>query len=112
MTDRAFLVTKHVVRSHYPSVSEPDRPPSSGLEHFHAIYDREFDYVWRTLGRMGDQQDHPTGGLAEKRDALIVQALAKLSRSEEARVAAAEFIARYPNTIHRARVERVLEELP
>ncbi|NVB76826.1 MAG: sigma-70 family RNA polymerase sigma factor [Kofleriaceae bacterium] len=34
-------------------MSEPDRPPGSGLEIFHAVYEREFDYVWRNLGRMG-----------------------------------------------------------
>jgi RNA polymerase sigma-70 factor (ECF subfamily) len=37
-------------------VSEPDRLPDSGLEAFHAIYDREFDYVWRNVGRMGVPQ--------------------------------------------------------
>ena len=34
-------------------VREPDRPPGSGRELFDAIYEAEFDYVWRTLGRMG-----------------------------------------------------------
>jgi RNA polymerase sigma-70 factor (ECF subfamily) len=34
-------------------VSESDRPAGSGLEAFDAIYDRELDYVWRTLGRLG-----------------------------------------------------------
>jgi RNA polymerase sigma-70 factor (ECF subfamily) len=34
-------------------VREPDRPPGAGRELFDAIYDAEFDYVWRTLGRMG-----------------------------------------------------------
>lgn len=34
-------------------VREPDRPPGSGHELFDAIYEAEFDYVWRTLGRMG-----------------------------------------------------------
>jgi RNA polymerase sigma-70 factor (ECF subfamily) len=34
-------------------VSEPDRPAGSGLEAFDEIYDRELDYVWRTLGRFG-----------------------------------------------------------
>jgi RNA polymerase sigma-70 factor (ECF subfamily) len=34
-------------------VSESDRSPGSGLEAFDEIYDRELDYVWRTLGRFG-----------------------------------------------------------
>lgn len=34
-------------------VSEPARPPGTGLEAFDAIYEREFDYVWRNLGRLG-----------------------------------------------------------
>jgi RNA polymerase sigma-70 factor (ECF subfamily) len=31
-------------------VSDADPPP---LADFDAVYDREFDYVWRTLGRLG-----------------------------------------------------------
>ncbi|HTJ44061.1 MAG TPA: sigma-70 family RNA polymerase sigma factor [Kofleriaceae bacterium] len=34
-------------------MSESDRPPGPGLEAFDAVYEREFDYVWRTLGRLG-----------------------------------------------------------
>jgi RNA polymerase sigma-70 factor (ECF subfamily) len=34
-------------------VREPDRPPGTGLEIFDEIYEREFDYVSRTLGRLG-----------------------------------------------------------
>lgn len=49
-------MTKHGSPSQYPDVSEPDQPPGAGLEAFHEIYDREFDYVWRTLGRMGVPQ--------------------------------------------------------
>jgi RNA polymerase sigma-70 factor (ECF subfamily) len=41
-------------------VSEPDRPPGSGLEGFNEVYDREFEYVWRSLGRLGvDQAEIP-----------------------------------------------------
>ncbi len=46
-------MTKSVVSSQYSGVREPDRPPGSGHELFDAIYEGEFDYVWRTLGRMG-----------------------------------------------------------
>lgn len=34
-------------------VSVPDRPPGSGLGVFDEVYDREFEYVWRSLGRLG-----------------------------------------------------------
>ena len=34
-------------------MSESDRPAGSGLEAFDEIYEREIDYVWRTLGRFG-----------------------------------------------------------
>jgi RNA polymerase sigma-70 factor (ECF subfamily) len=37
-------------------VRVPDRPPGSGRELFDAIYESEFDYVWRTLGRLGVPQ--------------------------------------------------------
>ena len=40
---------------------EPDRPPGGGLDAFDAIYEREFDYVWRSLGRLG----MPTPDLAD-----------------------------------------------
>jgi RNA polymerase sigma-70 factor (ECF subfamily) len=33
-------------------VKEPD-PPPGGEAPFEAIYEREFDYVWRSLGRLG-----------------------------------------------------------
>lgn len=46
-------MTKPGESSQYTTVSEPGRPPGSGLEDFHAVYEREFDYVWRNLGRMG-----------------------------------------------------------
>jgi RNA polymerase sigma-70 factor (ECF subfamily) len=34
-------------------VNESDRPDGSGLEAFDEIYEREVDYVWRTLRRFG-----------------------------------------------------------
>lgn len=51
---------------------------------------------------------HPEGVLAEEREALEVTALARLHRSDEARAAAARFLAHYPNSIHRALVEHAL----
>lgn len=46
-------MTKSPQSAQYPDVSEPDRPPGSELEGFDAIYEREFDYVWRCLRRLG-----------------------------------------------------------
>jgi RNA polymerase sigma-70 factor (ECF subfamily) len=34
-------------------VDESAPPPAPGLEQFDAIYDQEFAYVWKTLGRLG-----------------------------------------------------------
>ena len=45
-------MTKSARPAQYASVREPDRSPGSGLELFNEIYEREFDYVWRNLGRM------------------------------------------------------------
>jgi RNA polymerase sigma-70 factor (ECF subfamily) len=49
-------VTKTPARRHYAIVSESDR-----LDSFNALYAHEFDYVWRTLGRLGI----PTRDLAD-----------------------------------------------
>jgi RNA polymerase sigma-70 factor, ECF subfamily len=49
----AFFVTKTAIPSQCVGVSESDRPAGSGLEAFDEIYERELDYVWRTLGRFG-----------------------------------------------------------
>jgi RNA polymerase sigma-70 factor (ECF subfamily) len=34
-------------------VGQSDPPAGPGLEAFNAVYQRELDYVWRTLGRLG-----------------------------------------------------------
>ena len=54
-------MTKPAPSAQYASVSEPVRPPGSGLDAFDAIYEREFDYVWRNLGRLGV----PPGDIAD-----------------------------------------------
>lgn len=50
---REAAVTKAALSRQYPGVSESDRPPGAGTDHFDVIYDRELDYVWKTLGRLG-----------------------------------------------------------
>jgi len=49
-------VTKTGGSPQYGGVERPDRPPGSGLEAFDEIYERELDYVWRTLRRLGVPQ--------------------------------------------------------
>jgi hypothetical protein len=59
-----------------------------------------------------DVRRHPDGSLTEERAALNVLALEKLGRRDEARAASAAFATRYPTSVHRARIERALEETP
>lgn len=46
-------MTKSAPHQQYIDVSESDRPAGSRLEAFDAVYEREYTYVWRTLGRLG-----------------------------------------------------------
>lgn len=50
-------MTKSPVSPQYLDVREPDRSPGPELDRFDAVYDREFDYVWRTMGRLGVPRD-------------------------------------------------------
>ena len=59
-----------------------------------------------------DERHHAQGPLGEERDALRVSVLVALGRSADARARSRELLARYPNTIHRALLERVLKETP
>ena len=59
-----------------------------------------------------DQRLHARGGLVEERDALRVQSLTALGRRDEARELAARFIERYPHSVHRKTIERVIVEAP
>lgn len=51
---------------------------------------------------------HPGGVLVEEREALRVQALAKLGLLGDARAAAEQFIVQFPRSVHRTRVERAV----
>ncbi len=46
-------MTKPTGSAQYAGVSEPVQPPGSGLEVFDEIYEHQFEYVCRTLGRFG-----------------------------------------------------------
>ncbi len=46
------MTKTHSLRQ-YIDVSAPDRPSDAVRLQFDEVYDQEFDYVWRTLGRLG-----------------------------------------------------------
>lgn len=46
-------MTKTSVSAQYAGVSQPERPPGQGLDFFDEVYQREFEYVCRNLGRLG-----------------------------------------------------------
>ena len=63
-------------------VTEPAPAPEAGLADFETIYERDFDYVWRTLCRFGvPAADVPDAGVTASRKANVVFARPKLSRS-------------------------------
>jgi hypothetical protein len=55
--------------------------------------------------------EFPLGALAEEREALYVRGLALAGRDAEARSRAVDFLDAYPESIHRAAVQRVLDSL-
>lgn len=59
-----------------------------------------------------DAQLHPDGPLAEERAAIEAIALANLHQVDDARAAATRFYSLYPNSTHRALVERAVERTP
>jgi hypothetical protein len=59
-----------------------------------------------------DRAAHPGAALTEEREALHVVALRRLHRGAEARAGARAFVARYPDSIHRALVDPALEDKP
>lgn len=46
-------MTDRLVSPQYADVKGPDRPDGDGTLTLDAVYEREFDYVWRSLGRLG-----------------------------------------------------------
>ncbi|MDP3216206.1 MAG: hypothetical protein Q8S73_19010, partial [Deltaproteobacteria bacterium] len=60
----------------------------------------------------GHARAFPRGHLAEEREALSVQALCASGRAEEARRAAAAFVARHPTSPQSARVRRTCVDAP
>jgi len=62
---RADSVTKVDAPSQYEDVTVSDRPPGAELEAFDTVYEREFTYVWKTLGRLGVPADDIADGVHE-----------------------------------------------
>lgn len=46
-------MTDRLTSPQYVDVKGPDQPTGDGESTFDAIYEREFDYVWRSCGRLG-----------------------------------------------------------
>ena len=55
-----------------------------------------------------DRRLHPDGALTEEREAMHVQALAAAGHMVEARTEAEAFRARYPHSVHRAAIDKVV----
>lgn len=51
------------------------------------------------------RRSFPSGALSEEREAIAIQALRGLGREPEARARAARFETKYPNSVHRSRVQ-------
>jgi hypothetical protein len=51
------------------------------------------------------RRSFPAGALREEREAIAIQALRSLGREPEARARAARFETKYPNSVHRSRVQ-------
>ena len=72
-----------------------------------ATLDRDPALALKRLRELG--QAYPRGSLREERDRLTIVALMRLTRAAEAQTAARRFLDHYPNSIHRALAESVLE---
>lgn len=70
-----------------------------------ALVNRRFEAALDALEK--HRLSYPEARLAEEREALTVQALAQLGRSDEARTAAARFRARFPRSIFLPAVDAV-----
>ena len=53
---------------------------------------------------------YPHGSLAQEREVMAIDALARLGRMDEARARAADFEARYPHSAHESRLDAILQK--
>jgi hypothetical protein len=72
-----------------------------------ALSRRDLSHAFESLESHASK--FPNGQLAEERESLWVQALASAGRLEEARLRAAEFKAKYPNSLLLPAVEAALQ---
>jgi hypothetical protein len=106
-----------------PDASAPPSPsPSVALPSASAPESLLLAQAWSALSgrdaaralalvRAGESA-YPGGPLSEEREAIRISALSQLRRNEETRAAAARFLRNYPQSIHRAIVQRALEKAP
>jgi hypothetical protein len=97
------------------AVEAPERPAAPPADDEPTL----LHHAWDALGHGDtatalatlelDAKLHPTGGLAEERDALRIDVLLRLSRTDEARTRAREFAANYPDSIHGDLIARALD---
>jgi len=84
----------------------PSRREITQLNRIRALLDRDPAAAHRMIGVA--QREFPSGVLREEREGLDAIALFELGQPERARSQAERFVARYPNSPLRARVERLL----
>jgi hypothetical protein len=90
------------------SVAQPPAQAQLLADATRAFSNREHARALQLLD--DDERLHPGGPLSEERDALRVSVLVASGRAADARIRARELLARYPHTIHRASLERVMEK--
>jgi hypothetical protein len=67
----------------------------------------------RTLTLVAEhERDFPTSSLASDREFLRIGALVRLGRNPEANDAGRRFVARWPDSVYRAQIERLVGESP
>lgn len=84
----------------------PSRREITQLNRIRALLERDPAAAHRLIGVA--QREFPAGVLREEREGLAAIALFELGQPERARRQAERFVARYPNSPLRARVERLL----
>lgn len=96
----------------------PEDAPSNALEREIALIDQATAALARDnhAAALASTREHlrrfPDGAMSEDRERLWIDALARSGRRDEARARAAEFFRRFPDSVHRARVERVVAGAP
>ncbi len=65
----------------------------------------------RALATVADHtRHHPDGAMTEEREAIAIEALARLAHGDAARARLARFVARFPRSGYRARLDRLVAD--